>query len=84
MQSFLESQEGHFEDVDSVQRTMEVIGEHLQGLEETEDGILKSIEKKLQRCARKKKPDRIVDNANAVISQYWCGCFPNRCDCFCF
>ena len=54
MQPFLESQVGHFEDVDSVKKTMEVIGEDLQGLEETKDGILKCIEKNQQRCARKK------------------------------
>ena len=68
MQPFLESQVGHFKDVDSVKKTMEVIGEDLQGLEETKDGILKCIEKNQQRCARKKKTDRIVCNANAAIS----------------
>lgn len=68
MQPFLESQVGHFEDVDSVKKTMEVIGEDLQGLEETKDGILKCIEKKSATLCEKKKTDRIVCNANEAIS----------------
>lgn len=79
-------QEGHFEDVDSVQRTMEVIGEHLHVARAWRNGRPnpKEHRKKTATLCEKKNPDRIVDNANAAISQYWCGCFPNRCDCFCF